>query len=52
MIGEAVGIIMGSYRLTLEEAFGVLSRLSQDGNTKLRDLAERLVFESAAGRPD
>jgi transcriptional regulator with GAF, ATPase, and Fis domain len=41
-IGQAVGILMERYRLTPDAAFAYLRRLSQDGNTKLRDIAELL----------
>lgn len=42
VIGEAMGILMGSHRLTEEEAFGVLRRFSQENNVKLRDVARRV----------
>ncbi|MEU9593320.1 GAF and ANTAR domain-containing protein [Streptomyces sp. NPDC048219] len=41
-IGEAMGILMGSQRLTEEEAFTALRRHSQDRNVKLRDVARRV----------
>ncbi|CAL9656876.1 hypothetical protein SUDANB145_06813 [Streptomyces sp. enrichment culture] len=41
-IGEAMGILMGSHRITEEQAFGVLRRYSQDHNVKLRDVARRV----------
>ncbi|MFG3164329.1 GAF and ANTAR domain-containing protein [Streptomyces sp. NPDC048232] len=41
-IGEAMGILMGSHRLTEEQAFAALRRYSQDNNVKLRDLAARV----------
>jgi hypothetical protein len=41
-IGQAVGILMERYGLTADSAFAYLRRLSQDGNVKLRDLAEQL----------
>ncbi|GGS63236.1 GAF and ANTAR domain-containing protein [Streptomyces griseoviridis] len=41
-IGEAMGILMGSHRLTEEQAFQVLRRYSQDHNVKLRDVARRV----------
>ncbi|MFE5813345.1 GAF and ANTAR domain-containing protein [Streptomyces sp. NPDC056479] len=44
MIGEAMGILMGSHRLTEEQAFDVLRRYSQQNNVKLREVA-RLVCE-------
>ncbi|SEE83518.1 GAF and ANTAR domain-containing protein [Streptomyces sp. Ag109_O5-10] len=44
-IGEAMGIIMGSHRLTEEEAFNVLRRYSQANNIKLREVARRVCHE-------
>jgi hypothetical protein len=45
-IGTAVGIVMERYHLTDERAFAFLTRVSQDGNIKLRDVAERLIANS------
>jgi len=42
IIGEAMGILMGTHHLTEEEAFAVLRRYSQESNTKLRDVARRV----------
>ncbi|MEV6766460.1 GAF and ANTAR domain-containing protein [Streptomyces sp. NPDC051105] len=42
LIGEAMGIVMGSHRLTEEEAFDVLRRYSQANNLKLREVARRV----------
>ncbi|MGW6792408.1 GAF and ANTAR domain-containing protein [Streptomyces chartreusis] len=42
LIGEAMGILMGSRNLTEEQAFDVLRRYSQQTNTKLRDVARQL----------
>lgn len=47
-IGEAMGILMERHELSEDEAFGVLRRLSQDHNLKLRDVAQRV----RAGSPD
>ena len=44
----AVGIVMERYGLRDDRAFAFLTRLSQDGNLKLRVVAERLI--AAAGR--
>lgn len=44
MIGEAMGILMGSHELTEEQAFDVLRRYSQENNIKLREVA-RLICE-------
>lgn len=45
LIGQATGIVMARYELDAQSAFSYLLRLSQDGNIRLRDLAERLVSE-------
>ncbi|WP_165554099.1 GAF and ANTAR domain-containing protein [Kribbella capetownensis] len=42
-IGTAVGIVMERYKLRDDRAFAFLTRLSQDGNVKLRLVAERLI---------
>jgi len=43
LIGQAQGILMERYKLTAEQAFAVLSRISQQSNVKLRDVAQHLV---------
>ena len=43
VIGQAEGILMERLKITADEAFGVLSRLSQEKNVKLRDIARVLV---------
>jgi GAF domain-containing protein len=43
LIGQAQGILMERLRITPDQAFGVLSRLSQQSNVKLREVARRLV---------
>jgi AmiR/NasT family two-component response regulator len=50
IIEQAKGIIMGQRRCTAEEAFALLSKVSQDSNCKLRDVASALVAE-AHGQP-
>ncbi|MFF7355622.1 MULTISPECIES: GAF and ANTAR domain-containing protein [Streptomyces] len=42
VIGEAMGILMGSHHLTEEQAFDVLRRFSQENNIKLREVARRV----------
>ncbi|MFI9615759.1 GAF and ANTAR domain-containing protein [Streptomyces sp. NPDC052023] len=42
LIGEAMGILMGSRHLTEEQAFDVLRRYSQEQNIKLREVARRV----------
>jgi AmiR/NasT family two-component response regulator len=49
-IGLAQGLLMARYDLTSEQAFDYLRRSSQDGNVKLRRLADRVVGDwHAAG---
>ncbi|MET4223066.1 GAF and ANTAR domain-containing protein [Oerskovia enterophila] len=43
VIGQAQGILMERYQLSAQRAFGVLSRVSQDSNIKLYDLARQVV---------
>jgi transcriptional regulator with GAF, ATPase, and Fis domain len=45
VIGQATGILMARRGLTAEEAFGVLSRTSQNNNIKLSRLAALLASE-------
>jgi GAF domain-containing protein len=49
VIEQAKGILMGSRHCTADEAFAILTRLSQDTNRKLRDVATALV---ASASPD
>lgn len=42
VIGQAKGILMERYRLTADQAFGLLSRTSSVTNRKLRAIAEEL----------
>ncbi len=49
LIGQAEGILMERHRVTAEQAFTMLVRVSQHRNVKLRDIAERLVL---SGRLD
>ncbi|MFI6360248.1 GAF and ANTAR domain-containing protein [Streptomyces sp. NPDC050743] len=42
VIGEAMGILMGSHHLTQDQAFGVLRRYSQEHNVKLREVARQV----------
>src|SRR5919205_1299238 len=43
LVGQAQGILMERLKITPNQAFGVLSRLSQENNVRLRELARRLV---------
>jgi GAF domain-containing protein len=47
VIEQAKGIIMGDRRCTADEAFRILTKLSQDSNRKLRDVAAALVAQAA-----
>jgi AmiR/NasT family two-component response regulator len=49
VIEQAKGIIMAERRCTPEEAFAILSKLSQDTNRKVREIATTLV--DGAHRP-
>ena len=42
LIGQAKGILMERYRLTPDQAFSLLVRVSQHTHVKVRDLAEQL----------
>jgi hypothetical protein len=50
LIGEAVGVVMERYNLDDARAFGLLTRLSQESNTKLRAVAESLLHEAKETR--
>jgi AmiR/NasT family two-component response regulator len=50
VIEQAKGIVMAERRCTAEEAFGMLVKVSQDSNRKLRDVAAALVARVAEGR--
>jgi len=49
-IGTALGIIIERYKLDEHAAFGFLARLSSHSNTKLRDVAARVVEDAAKSR--
>lgn len=49
LIGQAQGILMAQSRLTAADAFGLLVRASQRSNTKLRDVAARIVSDTEQG---
>ena len=50
VIEQAKGIVMGARRCTSEEAFGVLVKLSQDSNRKLREVAQAVADDAAGDR--
>ena len=43
LIGQAKGIIMERFRVDAVQAFALLTRLSQESNNKLLDVAERVI---------
>jgi GAF domain-containing protein len=51
VIEQAKGILMGQRRLTADQAFQTLARISQTSNRKLRDVAQRMV-DDAVGPED
>ena len=42
-IGAAIGIVMADRRVTEDDAFAILRKASQDGNRKVRLIAEEIV---------
>lgn len=46
VIGQAVGILMASRHVDSDEAFAILTKVSQNSNIKLREVAEKVVEES------
>ena len=51
VIEQAKGIIMGDRRCSADEAFTILTKLSQNTNRKLRDVAVALVERSTTPKP-
>jgi GAF domain-containing protein len=49
VIEQAKGIIMGERRCSADEAFAILTRISQDSNRKVRDVAAALVARVESG---
>ena len=43
LIGQAQGILMERYKMTPEKSFEVLRQVSQGGNIKVREVAQRLI---------
>jgi GAF domain-containing protein len=43
LVGQAMGILMERYDVDSDRAFAILRRYSQDTNTKLHDVAQRLI---------
>jgi GAF domain-containing protein len=48
LIGRAIGIVMERYTITGDRAFATLTRLSQQSNRKLRDIAAEIVRDTEA----
>jgi hypothetical protein len=51
LIEQVKGVLMAIYRISPEQAFGVLRWRSQETNTKLRALAKQLIVEIATLPP-
>jgi GAF domain-containing protein len=51
LIGQAKGILMERYKLSADQAFGVLARVSQEANVKLADVARELTDTGAVPSP-
>lgn len=49
LIGQAEGILMERYKVTAEQAFDLLRRLSEDSNRKLVAVAQELVSTGTTG---
>jgi GAF domain-containing protein len=52
VIGQAKGILMERYKLSADQAFGVLARASQELNRKLVDIAYELAYTGAVPSGD
>jgi GAF domain-containing protein len=50
VIEQAKGILMHEQKCDADEAFGILLRVSQRANIKLREIAAQIVAQTAAGR--
>lgn len=50
-IDQALGIFMSEQRCNADEAFAILRKLSQDTNTKLRDVAATLIAQTTGQLP-
>ena len=50
VIDQAKGILMERFKMSADQAFSALARLSMESNTKVRDIAERFV-ETGELRP-
>jgi hypothetical protein len=50
VIDQAIGAVMFAGRLQAREVIAVLVKISQNGNVRVRTLAERIVAEAAHGK--
>ncbi|MEU6405097.1 GAF and ANTAR domain-containing protein [Streptomyces sp. NPDC046985] len=50
-IGEAMGMLRERHRLSEDDAFAVLRRISQHHNVKLRDVAQNIRDENRGAKP-
>ncbi|MGY2002081.1 GAF and ANTAR domain-containing protein [Blastococcus sp. SYSU DS1024] len=50
VIGQAKGILMERLKITADQAFGVLAKVSQETNRKLHQVAEELARTGSLGR--
>jgi len=48
VIGQAIGVLIERFKLDEQAAFNFLARLSSHSNTKLRDVAARVVADAVA----
>ena len=51
VIAQATGILMERFDLDPDRAFSVLSRMSQQNNVKIRELARQIVRPGSSRRP-
>ena len=51
IIDQALGILMGQLRCNADDAFAVLRKMSQDTNTKLRDVATAIITRKTERPP-
>jgi AmiR/NasT family two-component response regulator len=51
VIEQAKGILMARHRCSADDAFKYLSRLSQNSNRKLRDIAQSIVDGTRSDQP-
>jgi AmiR/NasT family two-component response regulator len=43
VIDQAKGILMERFKMTADQAFQALARISMESNTKVREVAQRIV---------